>query len=303
MFATHNKLAIGVDLGGTNIRAAIVTSDGTILAQRQTQTPAEEGRLAAPALLIDAISVCVQPLLDEGNIIGIGVGSGGQFNPETGIMLGIHIDHPAFVHVPFAAMLQEKLSYPVYVDNDVKAAAFAELKCGAGRGYQHIICVAVGTFIGGALIINGQLVNGTSGLAGHVGQIMDFTTGTYIEDIAGGVPMGKRAIQHGLLQANQTTEDLFHKAKEGNTDAQQFITQTGKSLGFALAGLAHFVQPEIILVGGSVGIQPEYLAAINSGLAEKLMSNWQSIQAVPMELGTNAGQIGAGLRVFDEMGD
>lgn len=303
MSATHDKLTVGVDLGGTNIRAAIVTADGKILAQRQTQTPAQNGHLALPAVLVEAISACIQPLFDNDNIIGIGMGCGGQFNPQTGVMLGINTDHPAFVNVPFATMLQEKLSYPVYVDNDVKAAALAELRCGAGRGYQHIICVAVGTFIGGALVIDGRVVNGASGLAGHLGQIIDFQTGTYIEDIAGGVPLGKRAILQGILNPDQTTEDLFNEARDGSVEAQQFIASTGRSLGFALAGLAHFIQPEVILVGGSVGIQSEYLDAINSGLAEKLMSNWQSIRAIPMQLGTNAGQIGAGLRVFDEMGN
>lgn len=301
MFKTYGKLAIGVDLGGTNIRAGIVTVDGELLVQERIQTPSQDGHLAPPDILIDAIYKCVYPLLSQGDILGVGIGCGGQFNPHTGMMLGINTDHPLFVDIPFAKMLEEKLSCPVYVDNDVKAAAYAELKCGAGRNYQQIICVAVGTFIGGALIIDGQVVNGASGLTGHLGQIMDFREGTYIEDIAGGVPMGKRAIQQGLLTKSQTTEDIFRMARNGNNNAQQFINHTAESLGIALAGLAHFIQPEVILVGGSVGIQPEYLDAINQALTARLMSNWQSIRAIPMQLGTNAGQIGAGLRVFNEI--
>jgi len=183
----------------------------------------------------------------------------------------------------------------------MKAAAFAELKCGAGRGYRDIICAAVGTFIGGALILDGRLVHGSSGLAGHLGQVMDFKTGTYIEDVAGGVPLGRRAVEAGIIMPGATTQDLFQQARYGDGAAKQFIHEAGKSLGYALAGLAHFIQPEVILIGGSVGIQPEYLEAINGGLAEKLMLNWQSIRAIPMQLGTNAGQIGAGLRVFDEL--
>ena len=302
MFAKHDKLAIGVDLGGTNIRSAVVTSAGEILVQEQIHTPAQDGRLAPPNILIEAICECVHPLLDNGNIIGIGIGSGGQFNPHTGVMLGVHTDDQAFVNVPFAKLLATKLSYPVFVDNDVKAAAYAELKCGAGRGYQHVICVAVGTFIGGALVLDGQLVHGASGLAGHLGQILDFQSGQYIEEFAGGVPIGNRAIQHGLLKSTQTTAELFEIARDGNEDALHFIQDAGQALGIALAGLAHFIQPEVILVGGSVGIQPEYLDAMNRGLRDKLMSNWQSIEALPMQLGTNAGQIGAGLRVFDEIG-
>lgn len=301
MYARHDKVTIGVDLGGTNIRAAIVTANGEILSQKHRATPAEEGRLAPPDTLIDAIYACVTPLINQEKVLGVGIGSGGQFNPQTGVMLGVHTGHPEFINVPFAEKLEKRLSCPVFVDNDVKAAAYAELKCGAGQKYKNIICVAVGTFIGGALIIDGQLVNGTNGLAGHLGQLTDFNTGTYIEDIAGGVPMGKQALQEGILIQNQTTEDLFQIARAGNNKAQKFIQHVGETLGIALAGLAHFIQPDVILMGGSVGIQPEYLDAVNFGLARTLMANWQSIKAIPMQLGTNAAQIGAGLRVFDEI--
>jgi glucokinase len=294
------RVAIGVDLGGTNIRAAVVTPAGVITARHRIATPLRDAQLAPPAALVAAIVDCVRPLLNTPGIAGIGVGSGGQFNPETGMMLGINTDHPDFVNQPIAAMLSERLSSPVYVDNDVKAAAFAELKCGAGRGFRHIICAAVGTFVGGALILDGRVVNGANGLAGHLGQLIDYQTGMYLEDLAGGVPLSRRAIAAGLLQPGQTTEDLFARARAGHAGSQQAIHDAGRALGYALAGVAHFVQPDVILIGGSVGLQPEYLAAINTALQEKLLTNWRSIRAIPMQLGTDAGQIGAGLRVFEE---
>lgn len=300
MSANPARVAIGVDLGGTNIRAAIVTPEGVITARNRLTTPLRDGQLAPPAALVEAIADCIRPLLDTPGIIGIGVGSGGQFNPETGVMLGINTDHPDFVNQPVGAMLAEQLSYPVYIDNDVKAAALAELRCGAGRGYQNVICAAVGTFIGGALILNGRVVNGANGLAGHLGQLVDYETGVYLEDIAGGVPLGRRAIQHGLLRPGQTTEDLFIQARAGHAESRHFIHAAAKALGYGLAGLAHFIQPDVILIGGSVGLQPEYLEAINVGLQEKLLTNWRSVRALPMQLGTDAGQIGGGLRVFEE---
>jgi glucokinase len=301
MSKKHDKLAIGVDLGGTNIRASLVAPNGEILLQEQTLTPAKQGNLAPPSDLLNAIYACVHPLLSQKNILGIGIGSGGQFNPQTGVMLGIHTGDTRFVNVPFASSLEDRFSLPVFVDNDVKAAAFAELKCGSGESYNHIICVAVGTFIGGALILNGQLQHGASGLAGHLGQLMDFKTGQYIENIAGGIAMSNQAIRNGILQPNETTKTIFTLARSGNIQAQAFIHKTGKSLGIALAGIAHFIQPDIFLIGGSVGIQAEYLAAINSGLDEGLMDNWKSTRAIAMRLGTNAAQIGAALRVFEEI--
>ena len=301
MSGNPDKLAVGVDLGGTNIRAGIITPDGDILAREHIPTPQQDGHLALPTTLIDAIAACVRPLLDRDNIIGVGIGSGGQFDPQTGVLHGINTQHPAFVNVSFGEPLRKKLGLPVFIDNDVRAAALAELKIGAGRGYQHVICVGVGTGIGGALIIDSKLVYGVSGLAGHIGQIVDLQTGTTIENIAGGVPLGKRAAEQGIISGEQTTEDLFIKARSGNNDAATFIASAARQLGYALAGLAHVVQPEVILMGGSVGLQPEYLAAVNVGLNNVLMEKWQTIRALPMQLGGDAGQIGGGLRVFDEL--
>lgn len=255
----QDRLAIGVDVGGTNIRAAIVTPNGETGKQTYAATPQQNGHMAKPPILLQAIADCVKPLLDNRRIIGVGVGCGGQFNPNTGVMLGTHTDHPDFVNIPFAASLSDALDIPVFVDNDVKAAAFAELKIGAGKNYRNIIFVAVGTFIGGALALDGRMVNGTNGLAGHIGQLVNSHTGEFIEEIAGGVPMGRRAIDSGILRHGQTTEDLFTLARDGDAEAQQFIASTGKALGFALAGAAHLLQPDVILVGGSVGVQSEYL--------------------------------------------
>ena len=296
-----DKLAIGIDLGGTNIRAAIVTREGHILAQEHRPTPASAGRLAPPAELVQAMADCAAPLLQQVDAIGVGVGSGGQFNPHTGVMLGVHTDDPAFVNVPMASMLQEKLALPVFIDNDVKAAALAELRCGAGRGFRHMICIAVGTFIGGAVVIDGRVVHGSKGLAGHVGQLLDYETGLFIEDVAGGIALSQQAIASGLLPSGQTTIDLFALAADGHAEASAFIQAAGYRLGTALAGLCHTLEPEAILVGGSVGLQPLYLDAINIGLSTHLMANWRSIQAVPMQLGTEAGQIGAALRAYEEL--
>lgn len=295
------KLAIGIDLGGTQVRAALVTREGRIVAQEQRPTPATEGRYASPAALVQAMADCSAPLFEQADILGVGVGSGGQFNPRSGVMLSVHTGDPAFINVPIAAMLSQQLGAPVFIDNDVKAAALAELQLGAGRGYQHLICVAVGTFIGGALVMDGRIVHGAQGLAGHLGQLLDYETGTYIENIAGGVALAQRAFANGLLEPGQTTVDLFAKAESGHDEVARFIADAGRKLGVALAGLAHALQPEVILVGGSVGLQPRYIDAINAGLQAHLMPNWQSIRAIPMQLGTDAGKIGAALRVYNEL--
>lgn len=302
MCAQQSVKALGIDLGGTNIRAAIVDASGTILARRRIATPDEAGALAPPAQLVAAMRDCAAPLLVEyPDCVALGVGSGGQFNTATGMMRGINTGDPRFVDYPIGTELQAALGLPVCIDNDVKMAAYAELKLGAGRGLQHLICVAVGTGIGGALIVNGDLFQGASGLAGHLGQIPDAQSGTEIEALAGGVPLGRIAQAQGVLSTHETTEVLFAKARAGDAAAAQVIEHAGQALGRVLVGLAHALEPQRILLGGSVGIQPQYLAAINRVLEAQLMPAWRSIRALPMQLGTEAGQIGAGLRAIEEL--
>lgn len=290
--------ALGLDLGGTNIRAAIVTRSGQIIARQRLDTPYMDGHMALPAALVEAMDRCARPLLDAYPVAGVGAGCGGQFDPHSGIMRGIHTGHPGFVDYPFGAALAERFGLPAWIDNDVKMAALGELLTGAGRDYRHWIGVAVGTGIGGALVLDGKLWHGAGGLAGHLGQTPDPASGQYIEAIAGGVPLGRRAVAAGLLPEGAPTRALFAQARAGDTAAGAFIAEAGRALGRVLAGLAHAIEPEAILLGGTVGLQAEMLAAVQAGLIETLMPNWQHIPLVPMALGPDAAQIGAGLRVF-----
>lgn len=303
MSAKHANYALGIDIGGTNIRAAIISPEGTIIQQEHRPTPrTPDDHMGLPDDLLAAIADCARPLLaTEHRIIGVGVGCGGQFNPKTGVMLGVNTGHPAFINIPFAEHLQNALGLPVFADSDVKTAAFGELRAGAGRNYQHLICVAIGTGIGGAIILNGELVQGNAGLAGHLGQFPDFHTGELIEDITGGHALGKRAIAKGIIQAGQTSEHLFQKLRTCDAAAIHHVTTAAQALASVLVGLAHTLDPQVILMGGTVGVQPEYIDILNAELGAQLMKNWQSIRAIPMQLGTNAGKIGAGLRVFEEL--
>jgi glucokinase len=303
MSAKHAEYALGIDIGGTNIRAAIISRDGEILQQEHRPTPrTPDDHMGLPDDLLAAIAECARPLLTTSHkIIGIGVGCGGQFNPKTGVMLGVNTGHPAFVNIPFAQRLQDLLGLPVFADSDVKTAAYGELRAGAGRDYQHLLCVAIGTGIGGALILNGQLVQGASGLAGHLGQFPDFKTGELLEDITGGNALGKRAIAKGILQPGQTSEHLFQNLRAGDSAAILHVTTAAQALAAVLVGLCHTFEPQAILMGGTVGVQPEYIEILNTELNIQLMKNWQSIRAIPMQLGTDAGKIGAGLRVFEAL--
>lgn len=301
----NDKLALGIDIGGTNIRAALVTRNGDIIHEAHRPTPHNpDGDLPAPDTLTAAVVDCAAPLLADVEVLGVGVGSGGQFNPMAGAFRGINTNRPEYVGYPFRDELAAGLNgLPVFVDNDVKMAAYGELTHGAGQAYQHLLAIAVGTGIGGAVILNRTLFHGRSGLAGHIGQLPHPDTGEMIERVAGGVWLGRRAIAAGLLSKDETTADLFAHARHGNRDATQFITDAATVFGRVLAGFVHTLEPEAILMGGSVGIQPEYLAAVNDGLQSVLLPAWQNIHAHPMQLGERAGRIGAASFVYDALTD
>lgn len=296
MSAPSPAKALGIDIGGTNVRAAVIGADGTIFARRHQLTPYEDGILAPVERWIEAAAACALPLLaDYPDCVGAGVGCGGQLDPTAGMMRGINTGDPRFIDYPIGTQLAAALGVPVCIDNDVKMTAYGEMYLGAGRGARHLLCVAVGTGIGGAVIVDGALYHGRGGLAGHLGQFPDPQTGVQLEAIAGGVPLGKNAVRDGILAAGQDTAALFAQARAGDSAAIAHIHHAAGALGRVLAGLAHTLEPERILLGGSVGIQPEYLDAANAALAEYLMPAWRDIRIHPAALGTDAGQIGAGL--------
>ncbi|MBN1286226.1 MAG: ROK family protein [Anaerolineae bacterium] len=299
----EREIALGLDLGGTNIRAAIVTRAGAIIARRHAPTPRDGIHLALPEVLVEALADCARPLLDaHPDARGAGLGSGGQFNPRTGVMRGVHTRHPAFVDYPLGDELAARLGAPVYVDSDVKMAALGELTVGAGRGYKNLICVAVGTGVGGALVVDGKLFHGASGLAGHVGQVPSAESGVDIESLTGGEALARIAADCGIIPPGGAAQDLFALAAAGSAGAQAVIEEAGVRMGRVLAGLALVFEPEACLVGGSIGVQPRYLKAVNRGFTDSLLPNWRHLRAQAMALGPDAGQIGAAQRVFIELG-
>lgn len=299
---THVTYALGFDLGGTNIRAAVVGLDGRIVAREHAPTPYTGGQLAIPAAWVETMAHLAAPLLAVFPVMGVGLGAGGQYDPATGVLRGIMTGDPRFVNYPLGERLHESLRLPVYVDNDVKAAALAELHYGAGRGLRHLLCVGIGTGIGGALILDGRLYHGSSGLAGHIGQMLTLDAGHWLEAVGGGEALRWEAEASGILREGETGEILFIKARAGDSHARALLQSAAAQVGRALAGLAHVLEPEAILLGGTVGVQPEVIAAVNAELRAHLLPNWQHITARAMQLGPDAGQIGAAARVFVEHG-
>ena len=162
---------IGIDVGGTNVKIALVDNDGKIIYSNTVPTYAQMGY----EYTVNNIKQAIRDLMKETNtdsksIEAIGFDFPGQVDYKTGVVkLAPNI--PGWVNVPIAQMIEEEFHIPTKIDNDVRCAALGEMKFGAGRGCENFVCITVGTGIGSGLVINGQLVRGAANAAGEIGHI------------------------------------------------------------------------------------------------------------------------------------
>ncbi|MCD8378446.1 MAG: ROK family protein [Candidatus Gastranaerophilales bacterium] len=309
---------IGIDVGGTNVKIALVNEKGSIIYSNSIPTHAEMGY----EYTINNMKEAVLELLKETktaakDIEGMGFGFPGQIDCQKGIVrLAPNI--PGWVEVPIAEIMEKEFKIPTRVDNDVRCAALGELNFGAGIGCENLICITVGTGIGSGLIINGKLVRGASNAAGEIGHIkLDITGGPLcgcgdrgcLEAFASGpsiVAMAEEYIKGGkstkyreLANPDITPYIVSEAAKQGDPVAKQIFTIIGEYIGVGLASVVNLLNPEKIIVGGGVAAAGDILMTpIKETLVERAMPIAAStVQVVPAQLGNTAGVIGASLLI------
>ena len=165
------KYRIGVDIGGTNIKIALVDLEGKIVYSNTTPTRAEMGYEAGVNNIKQAIKDLMQETgADNKTIDAIGFGLPGQIDYKGGFVKNLP-NIPGWVNIPLAKIIEEEFNIPTRLDNDVRCAALGELNFGAGKGCENLICITVGTGIGSGIVLNGKLVRGASNAAGEIGHI------------------------------------------------------------------------------------------------------------------------------------
>ncbi len=318
-----SKVYAGIDIGATNIKYGLVSGRGESLFRNQTPTPQEpfaeklfeKVRYAGEQLLIEA---------DEQNVRVdyIGVGSPGSVNIKTGVIQGTCPNLPFWVGFHLRDRLSEQLNLPIVVDNDANCAALAEFRFGAGKGYRNIICLTIGTGIGGGLIFDGTLYRGADYSAGEVGHMLvpyaeGGATGgaVHLEKIVSApaiieglhrrlavemTPQFEAIIGNDLSQL--TIRRMFAAMKKGDRVAPEVVREKAEILGIALAGLANVVNPELIILGGGVAEGGTIFVDIvkETVLGRALPVVAESLAVAPALLGNSAGFIGAAILDCDE---
>ena len=311
---------IGIDVGGTNVKIALVDDKGKIIYSNSVPTYAQMGY----EYTVNNIKQAIRDLMKETNtkpsdIQGIGFDFPGQVDYKTGVVkLAPNI--PGWVNVPIAKMIEDEFHIPTRIDNDVRCAALGELKFGAGKGCENFVCITVGTGIGSGLVINGKLVRGAANAAGEIGHIkLQMQDGPIcgcgdtgcLEAFASGpsiVAMAQEYLKSGKSTKfremagvdGEITPYIVAKAAEaGDPVAKRIFEKTGYYIGMGLVSVINLLNPEKVIIGGGVAEAGDLLLEpIRKTIkARAMVIAGSSVEIVPAELGNSAGVIGASMLV------
>ncbi|TDW23363.1 ROK family glucokinase [Kribbella kalugense] len=306
-------LTIGIDVGGTKIAAGVVGEDGVIGARTHRDTPADDVDATAAAICDAAAE-----LIAGHDVEAVGIGAAGFVSSDRSTVL--FAPNLAWRDEPLGARVGEKLKIPVVVENDANAAAWGEFAFGAAKDVEHMVCITVGTGIGGGVVVEGELLRGAHGVAAELGHMRVVPGGHRcgcgargcLEQYASGralVREGRAGAESGSLAAVQmlsvcgitdpaelTGPMITEAAMAGDPCAVELLEDLGRWLGEGLASLATMFDPTQIVIGGGVSAAKELLMKSAQLAFEKNLpakSNRPHASFSLAELGNDAGLIGA----------
>ena len=248
------KTYIGVDLGGTNVRAAIVDEEGKVLVQKKSPSYAQEGKEKVMNTIINLI----KSLPDYELCSGIGVGVPGPCDEKTGSMV-LATNLPGFEGYSIANKLEETFHMPSFIDNDANVAALAEALVGAGKGKKVVYYVTLSTGIGGGLVINGECISGKHGFTGEIANIIidrnrskvNYLAVGAIENEASGTAITRKANEKASKKYKHAGE-VFEDAHNGNPVAKEIVDNVVRDLAQLFATIACVCDPDIFILGGGM---------------------------------------------------
>jgi glucokinase len=281
------RSALGVDIGGTNLRVARVTGDGRI-ADRRSEAISRD----PDAVLTHLIRLC--RTLDDPAVVGIGIGVPGRVDPRRReVLSGGYID---LAGQDLARRVEDALGKPVLVDNDCSMALMAEMALGAAQGCRHAIMFTIGTGIGGAVALEGRIAHG-AGTAGQLGHITVAPDGLLckcgrrgcVETTSSGTALARHIAEAGFTDDTRV-EDLLAAADKGQATAIRVLERWARPLRVAIDSMVAAVAPEVVLLGGGLGRAAR--AALEHAPAR---SPWYQCRVEAADLDDHAGVIGCAL--------
>ncbi len=303
-------LFIGMDLGGTNLKYALGTENGEIILKKSRPSQADRSQKA----IFENMFVAVEELKAEADnrkekVLSIGVGSPGSIDFETGQLKGTTPNLPNWAKAPIKKSLEEKFNIPTWADNDANIMALAEARLGAGKGYKNILCLTLGTGIGGGILIDNQVLRGEHYSAAEVGHIIVAYNGIRcncgnkgcLEAYTTAPAMVKRyqkklkrlGLAYDINKLN--TEYIFQRASRNDGLAKETITETCQYLGAGIASISNIIDPEVVIIGGGVSEAGDsFIKKIEDEVRQySVKSIMQNIKVDKAQMGNDAGIVGA----------
>ena len=314
----QEQVYAGIDIGATNIKYGLVDARGKVLFKEQRPTMADKGREPLLHLVANIGEQLMLSAAEEDyEIPWLGVATPGSVD-STGTVIGMSPNIKDWKGAPLGPFLKERLNLPVWVDNDVNAMALAECRFGAGIGYDSVICVTVGTGIGGGLVIGGKLWRGSSFAAGEIGHVpiaLDgpvcrcgkigcleaFCASSAIvarcrEQLKSGLTPGFDAVLNGNIE-ELGIRKLFAAARKKDEIALRVVAESARFLAIGLTGAVNILNPSLVVIGGGVADGGAgFVEAVAVELRERVCdSAAESLRVVKAALGNNAGFVGAAI--------
>ena len=291
---------LAVDVGGTKLAAGLVDDTGTVVCAARVATPVTTD----PEIVWGALASVLDDVRARAEVRAAGVGCGGPMSWPAGEVSPLNI--PAWQGFPLRERLSSHLSVPVVLHNDAVCLAVAEHWRGAARGHEHALGMVVSTGVGGGLVLDGRLVDGATGNAGHVGHVVVEPDGPpcscggrgCLESVASGPRIAAWAREQGWRGGS--ARELADAARHGDPTARAAFARAGRALGVGIASVTALCDVSVVVVGGGVvGAGELLLAPMRESYAEHaVMTFTRDVPVVPAALGAEAGLVGSAALVL-----
>lgn len=282
---------LALDVGGTAIKTALI-SNGQI--NRANQFPSE-GKLGGPHILHNIMRI-IDSYEEDYNVIGIS--TTGQVDSTKGSIIYANDNVPNYTGTHLSKIITDKYHKPVYVENDVNAAAIGEGYFGAGKKEKDFLCLTYGTGIGGAIVMNKQIYKGNNGVAGEMGHMLTHIAGKECtcgqhgcyEQYASTTALIREAMNYDTNLNNGKL--IFSSLENGNSEIKVIVDSWIDEIIYGLINVIHIFNPSCVILGGGIMVQPYILNSIHTRIPGQLMKSFREVKLLTAELGNNAGIYG-----------
>lgn len=290
---------IGIDIGGTTIKADLYDDFGTSLNQLKEIETIIDYDLGTNQILNQVCDLIGEYILNY-SIDGVGISTAGVVNANTGEIIYAGYTIPGYIGVNFTSEIEKRFGLSTFVENDVNCAALGELWKGQAKDKKNVVMVTIGTGIGGSIIVNGQIVNGFNYTAGEVGYI---PVGNSDWQSKASTTALIHLYQKKSLKTNQTGRTFFTDLSSGDKVAKETFEIFVENLTKGLLTISYLLNPEILILGGGILAKKDILLPeIQSSLAKNVMDNrFLPKNVVAATLGNEAGRIGAVKNFLDRI--